>query len=57
MRAGSVKIAPNGTAELDFTFDADEIDIPLHDLQTQFRLDTALQPRHLTPPSVELQRN
>lgn len=57
VRAGSVRIEPNGNAELDFTFDAAEIDIPLHDLQTQFRLDTALQPRHLAPPSVELQRD
>lgn len=56
VRAGRVNVEPNGKAELNFEFDAAEIDIPLHDLQKQFRLDTALQPRHLTPPSVELQR-
>jgi hypothetical protein len=56
VRAGQIKIEPNGKAELNFAFEAEEIDIPLHDLQTQFRLDTALQPRHLVPPSVELQQ-
>ncbi|MCG3116956.1 MAG: carboxypeptidase-like regulatory domain-containing protein [Candidatus Manganitrophus sp. SA1] len=56
IRAGQIKIDPNGKSELNFAFDAAEVEIPLHDLQAQFRLDTAIQPHHLVPPAVELQQ-
>lgn len=55
VQAQQMTISENGKVDLNFEFDASEVEIPLHDLQTQFRLDTALQPRHLIPPAVELQ--
>jgi hypothetical protein len=53
--AHEVTIPENGQATLGFEFDTAEVDIPLHDLQTQYRLQPALQTRHLIPPTVELQ--
>ncbi|MEW6324957.1 MAG: carboxypeptidase-like regulatory domain-containing protein [Nitrospirota bacterium] len=55
VQAGRITIPPGGTASVDFAFDAADADIPLHDLQTGYRLETALQPRHLAAPPVELQ--
>lgn len=54
VQAQQVTISENGKADLIFQFDAAEVDIPLHDLQTGYRLQTALQEHHLIPP-VELQ--
>ncbi|HLG22067.1 MAG TPA: carboxypeptidase-like regulatory domain-containing protein [Candidatus Manganitrophaceae bacterium] len=54
-QAQQITVAENGKVELNFEFDAAEVDIPVHDLQTKYRLETALQPRHLFPPTVELQ--
>ena len=53
--AQEVTIPENGQATLDFEFDAAGVNIPLHDLQTENRIETALQPHHLIPPTVELQ--
>jgi hypothetical protein len=55
IQAQQVVVPPSGEVDLDFRFDSAEVNIPLHDLQTSYRLQTALQPRHLVPPSVELQ--
>jgi hypothetical protein len=50
-----VTVAANGEADLTFEFDSSEVDIPLHDLQTGYRLQPALDLIPLKPPSVELQ--
>jgi len=55
VQAQQVVVPPSGRVGLDFRFDAGEVNIPLHDLQKSYRLQTALQPHHLVPPSVELQ--
>lgn len=55
MRAGSVTVPAQGEAALNFEFDASEVIIPLHDLQTEYRLENYLQPEQLVPPAVELQ--
>ena len=55
IRAQEVTIPADGQVTLNFEFDAAEVNIPLHDLQTGYRLQTALQPHHLLPPTVELQ--
>lgn len=55
VRAQQVVVPPSGQVGLDFRFDAGEVNIPLHDLQTSYRLQPALQPHHLVPPAVELQ--
>ncbi len=55
IQAQPVTIKPDGTTELGFIFDASEVNIPLHDLQTSYRLQTWLEPKHLVPPTVELQ--
>ncbi len=55
VQAQQVVVPPSGGVGLDFRFDVAEVNIPLHDLQTSYRLQTALQPHHLVPPSVELQ--
>jgi hypothetical protein len=56
VRAGHVTVAAGGAATLDFRFNADEVEIPLHDLQTGYRLQTALDARPLSAPALELQR-
>jgi len=43
-------------ARLDFRFDSSEVDIPLHDLQTNYRLQTALDVQPLPVASLELQK-
>jgi hypothetical protein len=55
VQAQQLVVPPSGTVTSSFRFDSAEVDIPLHDLQTSYRLQTALQPHHLVPPSVELQ--
>jgi len=55
VQAGTVTVPPNGEAKLDFTFDAAEVDIPYHDLETGYRLRPALDMIRLDPPSIELQ--
>jgi hypothetical protein len=55
MRAGRIVVSPGGEVKLDFEFEASEVKIPLHDLQTEYRLENYLQPDRLVPPAVELQ--
>ncbi|MFQ5949149.1 MAG: hypothetical protein ACE5J1_00490, partial [Nitrospiria bacterium] len=55
MRAREITIPAGGEVETGFEFDSAEVKIPLHDLQTSYRLETTLQPHHLVPPTVELQ--
>jgi hypothetical protein len=55
IQAERFTVAADGAAAVSFQFDAAEADIPLHDLQTGYRLETALQPGHLATPPVELQ--
>ena len=55
VQAGEVTIAPNGSAQVEFRFDASEVKISLHDLEKGYRLRTALDPLPMPVPSVELQ--
>jgi hypothetical protein len=55
VQAQEITLSPHGQASLNFELDASEVKIPLHDLQMEYRLQTALQPHHLIPPSIELQ--
>ena len=55
IQAQRVTVPANGSVTTDFAFDASEVEVPLHDLQTGYRLETWLQPSHLVPPAVELQ--
>jgi hypothetical protein len=50
-----VTVSSNGSARLDYRFDSAQVEIPLHDLQTSYRIEPALHTHHLAPPSVELQ--
>ncbi len=56
IQARQVTLEPDGTAEVFFWFDSAEVDIPLYDLQTGYRLSTVLQPSHLEMPLLELQQ-
>jgi hypothetical protein len=55
VKAQQITVPANGKIELNFVFDSSEVDIPLHDLQTGYRLQTALEVLYLKPPTVELQ--
>lgn len=55
IQAERVVIPPGGGARLDFEFSASEVDIPLHDLQTNYRLQTALDVSPIPVPTVEFQ--
>jgi hypothetical protein len=56
LKSQRVTVAANATAPLEFAFDAAEAVVPLHALQTNYRLQPALDLIPLKPPSVELQR-
>ncbi len=55
VQAQRMTVSANGTVELNFEFDSAEVHIPLHDLQTSYRLETALDMLHLEPPTIERQ--
>lgn len=55
VQAAKITVTADAKTELNFAYNAAEVDIPLHDLQTQYRLQTALDVLDLKPPSVELQ--
>ncbi len=55
VQAQTVTIKPNETIEMGFSFNSKEIRIPLHDLQTSYRLQTWLKDGHLVPPKVKKQ--
>jgi hypothetical protein len=55
LQAQRVTVEPNATAPLQFAFDSSEAEVPLHALQTNYRLQPALDLIPLKPPSVELQ--
>jgi len=55
VQAERVTVSPNHSVTLNFEFDSSEVEIPEHDLQTGYRLETWLALRKLVPPSVELQ--
>ncbi|MBN4054230.1 carboxypeptidase regulatory-like domain-containing protein [Nitrospira defluvii] len=55
VQAKEVRMGLDETVSIEYTFDAAEVHIPLHDLQLNYRLSTWLKPHHLAPPSVELQ--
>lgn len=57
IQAQKVTIKPNETLELGFTFESSEVNIPLHDLQTSYRLQTWLKDGHLVPPKVKKQEH
>src|SRR3569832_896865 len=54
VQAQRVTVAENGKLPLNFKFNAAEVEIPLHDLQQNYRLESALEDRQLPAP-VELQ--
>jgi len=56
VRAGHITVAAGGTATQDFQFNAAEVEIPLHDLETHYRLQPALEAHRLSAPTIELQR-
>jgi Carboxypeptidase regulatory-like domain len=56
IRAGHVTVTAGGTARQDFQFDAGEVKIPLHDLESHYRFQPALLPDHLVTQPAELQR-
>jgi len=55
IQAQTVTIKAKETVEIGFVFDAKEVNIPAHDLQTSYRLQTWLQDGHLVPPKVKKQ--
>ncbi len=55
VQAQAVTVSKDSRVTLNFEFDASEVEIPLHDLQTAYRLQPALESHHLQPPSIELQ--
>jgi hypothetical protein len=55
VRAQTVTVSKDSPVTLNFEFDASEVEIPLHDLQSGYRLQTALESHRLQPPSIELQ--
>lgn len=55
LQAEHVTVPENGKAELRFEFDASQVEMALSDLQTNSRLETALELLDLIPPTVELQ--
>jgi hypothetical protein len=55
VRAERITVTADEKVELNFEFDSSEVEIPLHDLQTAYRLQPALDLIPLKPPSIELQ--
>jgi hypothetical protein len=55
IQAERITVASDQKVELNFEFNSSQVDIPLHALQTRYRLETALDLIQLKPPSVELQ--
>lgn len=55
VQSGTVVVPPNGRGEVRFAFDASDVDIPLHDQQQRYRLDTALDARPMPQPTIERQ--
>jgi hypothetical protein len=53
--AQRVRVPATGEAGLNFVFDSSEVDIPLHDLQTGYRLQTALDVQPIPVPTLERQ--
>jgi hypothetical protein len=54
VQAQQITVPENGKVPLNFRFDASEVEIPLHDLQKNYRLSTALDARKIPSP-IELQ--
>lgn len=55
LQAQKVTINPEKTVAVEYTFDAQQVKIPPHDLQLSYRLQTPLRPHHFSAPAVELQ--
>jgi hypothetical protein len=55
VQAQKVTVSADGKVSLNFQFDASDVHIPLYNLQTNYRLQTALAMIPLKPPAVELQ--
>jgi len=55
VQAHKITVPENGRIDLNFRFDALEVDVPLYNLQKEYRLQTALQSHRLPSPSTELQ--
>ncbi|MBI3994910.1 MAG: carboxypeptidase regulatory-like domain-containing protein [Nitrospirae bacterium] len=55
VQARQVTVPANGKIGVSFEFDSSEVEIPLHALQTNYRLQPALDLIPLKPPSIELQ--
>ncbi|HUK57123.1 MAG TPA: carboxypeptidase-like regulatory domain-containing protein [Nitrospiria bacterium] len=55
VQAQKVTVPADGKVTLNFQFETSEVHIPLYNLQTRYRLQTALEKIPLKPPAVELQ--
>jgi hypothetical protein len=55
VQSARVVVSPKGQSSVDFAFDAGHVDIPQHDLQTGYRLQTALDARPMPEPTIERQ--
>jgi hypothetical protein len=54
-QSARVVVSPKGRSSVDFAFDSGHVDIPQHDLQRGYRLQTALDARPMPEPTVERQ--
>lgn len=57
IQAQPLTIKADKTVEMGFIFESKEVRIPLHDLQTSYRLQTWLKDGHLVPPDVKAQKH
>ncbi|HET8760713.1 MAG TPA: carboxypeptidase regulatory-like domain-containing protein [Nitrospiria bacterium] len=55
VQSAQVTVSAKDRAAVDFMFEAKDVDIPLHDLQERYRLDTALDARPMPEPTLERQ--
>jgi len=55
VQAQKITVSANSSVDLNFQFDASEVEVPLYNLQKEYRLETALDVIPLKPPAVEIQ--
>jgi hypothetical protein len=55
VQSSRVTVSATGRSSVDFAFDAKGVDIPAHDLQRGYRLQTALDARPMPEPTIERQ--
>lgn len=55
IQSSRVTVSAKGRSNVDFAFNAKDVDIPAHDLQYGYRLQTALDVRPMPEPTIERQ--